>query len=455
MTLRRRLLLVYLIVVLLSFATVSVAMFELWRGRQMIKQIQEWNDVVLSVQKLKAAGPADINLKALLAEQFRYLADSPSTPGEDRVRNRVRQALRAVYAGHDAWEQLAPQEQGRAVDLVLGPMESLTRVLEEELAAINEQADRQDIRARILLAVVIGLTGLHVTIIGSLLRRWLLWPMERLNRQVEALARDAPPDEPLLTSPREMAALATALDRARCSLGELRRKLIESERLTTIGQLAAQLAHNLRNPLASIRATAQLAARQGSQDETLRGRMAEIIAAVDRLNQWINGLMEAVRPVSSPTRDADVRPTIERVCRAVEPDLSAKELRLELRLPAGRLLCRHDPATVEHALIAMVVNAIEASPLGGRIIISAGAAGPEASGGVCVAVLDEGPGFTMEDPGQIFEFPSSTKQRGMGLGLSLARQALKRQGADAGAERRAEGGARVYITLPPAETAGG
>ena len=113
-----------------------------------------------------------------------------------------------------------------------------------ELGQLNLEAAQQEMRSRLLLALVILLTALHVLAIGSLLRRWLLWPMEQLGRQVEALARDEPPAEPLLTRPLEMANLAEALDRARRSLRAYQEQLLEAERLTTIGQLAAQLAHN-------------------------------------------------------------------------------------------------------------------------------------------------------------------------------------------------------------------
>ena len=303
---------------------------------------------------------------------------------------------------------------------------------------------------RILLIVVICLTVLHVAVIGSLLRRWLLWPLERLNRQVDALARDEPPAEPLLTEPREIANLAEAMDRARRSLGALREQLIEAERLTTIGQFATQLAHNLRNPLASIRAGAQVAARHAPDNGYIRERMDEIVASVDRLNQWIAGLMEVAQREPTPTRSADVVPILYRVRDTLAPELRTKELTLVIETAEGGVMCPHDPDTLEHALIAMIVNAIEASPLGETITVRAECI--EGNGQrpkVCrISVVDRGTGLPPGGPDQVFEFSFSTKQRGMGLGLALCYAIIKKHGGHISVSSVLHKGTTVDFYLP-------
>jgi len=451
MTLRYRLLLVYLIVVLLSVATVGVAIFELRHARQIIRQIQDWNGIVLNIQKLKSAWPPPsdqldrFDLKALLAQQFLYLAIDPQYLDLDRVRA----ALRPVYSQYDAWQHLPVEERPGRTDMVRTPLQALTMVLEHELAKLNLEARQQDLRTRILLVVVMLLTVLHVVVVGWLLRRWLLHPMEQLNRQVEALARDEPPAEPLLTAPQEMANLALALDKARLSLGALRQQIIEGERLATIGQFAAQLAHNLRNPLASIRAAAQVSGRRVASDVDASTRMKEIVASVDRLNEWVARLTEVAQNEPMPTRSANVVPLLHEVRDALAAEVAAKELTLEVVVPADGLVCVHDPATLEHALIAMVVNAVEASPLGGRVTVSGGYV--EENGEpvrCCIEVCDGGSGISIDVPDRIFEFSYSTKQRGMGLGLALARQAVQRQGGSVHARNNPEGGATVAVELP-------
>jgi signal transduction histidine kinase len=144
--------------------------------------------------------------------------------------------------------------------------------------------------------------------------------------------------------------------------------------------------------------------------------------------------MAVARRQPAPTRSADIVPVLYQVRDALAPELAAKDLTLTLDAPQAGLICAHDPDTLEHALIAMVVNAIEASPLGGMIRIEASHVPTAGNGRRCrVAVHDLGEGLPPGQPERIFDFQYSTKQRGMGLGLALARQALERQGGKTGA----------------------
>jgi two-component system, NtrC family, sensor kinase len=457
MTLRHRLLLVYGIVVLLSIATVAMALFELDQARRVYGALQNWSEIVLAAQKLHdvfhaSEPPSRAQLNTLFEEvpsQYRKLVDASYYLNVDL-------ALKTLNEVHRELAQLLKGSEGAAsqpsiTDALAGARRAVdlyAMIVEPELYTLREEANNQEWRKEALLAIVITLTTFHIFVIGWLLKRWLLRPMEQLNRQVEALARDEPPPEPLLRQPREMANLAAALDRARQSLGTLRQQLLDSERLTTIGQLAAQLAHNLRNPLASIRATAQMASRGEDLDAATRERMRQILASVDRLNQWVAGLMEAARREPTAIVSSDVTPILHRIRELLAPELEAKELTLAIDLPQEGLVCAHDPATLEHALVAMVVNAIEASPLGGRITVLGRRLQRNGSDVCRVAVCDHGSGLPPDAPERIFEFSYSTKQRGMGLGLALARQALQRQGGATGAENNQEGGATVYVELP-------
>lgn len=473
MSLGYRLLLVYLIVVLLTAATVGVALLELQHSRGLVEDLHRWNEIVVKVQKLRTAFEWEAHLPR---------GDEPMQPPEGLVFetwltetrklldfDMGRWHLQVVERDYRDWRVAAGLSATRpqtATSRAVGA-EPLLEATDDSLAAqtnavrstlnragwffegrqteVMNQNEEQASRTMAVLNLVCALLALHVLTVGWLLGRWLLVPMARLSRQVEALARDAPPSEPLLTSPPEMAGLAVALERARVSLGEMRTRLVESERLTTLGQFAAQLAHNLRNPLASIRAIAQVAARHDPGNGQVQRRMAEIIGSVDRLNRWIAGLMEVVRHEPTATRMLDVIPVLHRVREALTNELAAKELVLDVDTPRPEVVCWHDPGTLEHALIAMVINAVEASPVGGRIVMRVE---PDLPGVCRVSVIDQGAGLPGENPERIFDSSYSTKQEGMGLGLALARLALDRQGGATGAANSPAGGAVVYIELP-------
>lgn len=460
MTLRHRLLTVYIIVVLLSAATVGVAVFELRNARQIIRELQDWNQIAQFVDKLKysfrlpAAGiPSEEPFEELFPRQYRELGQAPEYLNVDKVRKAINQ----VQLQYQAWRRLDSEERQERIGMVRTAMDDLALAVQGELANLNSEAVKQDYRTMVLLGAVITLTIIHVGVIGSLLRRWLLQPMERLGRQVDALARDQGPGEPLLDEPAEMAHLAQALDRARRSLADLRRKLIEGERLTTIGQFAAQLAHNLRNPLSSIRASAQLAAKESGTDDAMKQRMHDIMEAVDRLNRWISGLSEVIRREATPACHADVVSVMRRVVEGVRQEASGKELQVLLEAPSEGLVCPHNPETLEHALVAVIVNAIEASPLGGTITMSAERVSVDGfeRERARITVEDQGSGLPEDEPQRIFDSSFSTKPLGMGLGLALARVGLERDGGRVGAMNRPEGGAAVWIDLPLSSPGGG
>lgn len=464
MTLRFRLLLVFLMVVLMGAAMVLIVIYESEHARRVYGALQAWNEMALAAEKLNTAlsspaGPATSReqdeFAAHIASQRRKLSEVEEYRNVDDIRG----SLYTLDRQFRDWCKLAPDRQLAELGALREAERGYLELVEAVLVELKEEKSNQETRKQLLLVVEICLTVLYVVAIGTLLRRWLLRPMEQLNRQVAALARDEPPSEPLLTTPQEMANLAQALEHARQSLDALRQRLLESERLTTIGQVAAQLAHNLRNPLASIRAAAQFTARHVPEDSDDRQRMEECIASVDRMNRWIAGLMEVAKEKPTPIQPADVLPTLERVVEAVNPDLAAKELELVLETFAPELICAHDPATLEHALIAMVVNAIEASPLGATIRLRAEVMSPpdgdvaadtsSGQGWFCrISVIDQGAGLPPDEPERVFDYAYSTKQRGMGLGLALARQALKRQRGSAHAFNNPDGGATVYVELP-------
>lgn len=482
MTLRHRLLLVFMVVVVLSIATVTVALFELEHTRRIYGVLQPWNDMALTAQKLQSAysggGPATEDQQAAFVAMLVTQYPKLSAAAEYRSVDQVREALNRLNRRFQEWAALPPDQQVGQAEKVRQALRNYAELVEDELVILKTEAANQEKRKTIILVVLAALTATHIALVGWLLQRWLIRPMEQVNRQVEALARDESAPEPLVTTPYEIANLAGALDRAHRSLRSLRQQLLEAERLTTIGHLAAQLAHNLRNPLASVRATAQLTARRAADDPDTARRMQDVLASVDRMNRWIVSLMELAKSQPTPVQAADLRPTLDRVSNALRNELASKDLEITMEVPDKPLTCLHDPDTLEHALVAMVVNAIEASPLGGRITLraehlpaspsltasrepvspatppSAGAgeqadsASPSAGARCRISVIDQGQGLPADAPERIFEFSFSTKQRGMGLGLAIARQALLRQGGIARAWNNSAGGATVAVELP-------
>ncbi|MBN1491470.1 MAG: HAMP domain-containing histidine kinase [Phycisphaerae bacterium] len=461
MTLRQRLMLVYLVVVLLSCATVGLAVLEIRHSGKVVDDLRRWEDTVLKVEKLRTAFERDVLLAISGVPETQPATLDPEEADFLTLLNQTRAALgefdltrwgfSKLLDDYENWRSevhagtVRPLE---ATNAVRQSIEFLNSTLSGRMRELRMSAQEQDERTVTLLAGVMLLTLVHIAIVGAILRRWFLRPMERLGRQVAALARDEAPSEPLVASPPELAQLATAMEQARFSLDAMRKRLIESERMTTVGEFATQLAHNLRNPLASIRAAAQVAGKRGEVDDYARARLGEIIAAADRLNRWVLGLTEFVRPRPSELASHDIVALVRQVKDAVVAELASKELVFEIVAPAEPVAVPHEPPSLEQALIAAVGNAIDASPVGGRIIAEVAWVEQNGRRGCRVAVIDEGSGLPVGEPEQVFELNFSTKEKGLGIGLSLARQAVQRQGGMVAARPNPVGGTIVEFWLP-------
>lgn len=461
MTLRHRLLLVYLIVVLLSCLTVGIAVEEISHSRAVVNDLKRWQDIVLKVEKLRTAFERDVILRISNMPSTQAIALRPPEADFYVLLNQargyldfdeVRWEFSKLLSEYYTWRGSEDSDRIPHGDhiIVRRRLDTISHKLEQRLDSLLASSQEQDRRTVMLLSAVMILTVMHIAIVGTLLRLWLLRPMERLGRQVAALGRDEPPPEPLIASPAELAELASALDHARLSLDSMRGQLIESERLTTIGHLAAQLAHNLRNPLASIRAAAQIASRRENVEEYVHKRLDEIVTATDRLSRWVTGLTEFIRPQSANVESRNVVPLVQGLSDALAAELSAKELSLEIQAPTDGLFLLHEPPLLEQALIAVATNAIEASPIGSRITIRLEHAAPgddgKPFGRICV--LDQGPGLPEGSPDRIFELNYSTKTTGLGIGLTLARQAVQRQGGTITAHSNPDGGTIIEFRLP-------
>ncbi len=462
MTLRRRLLLVYLVVVLLSCTTVGVAVVELRHSRAVISDLERWQDIMLNVQRANTAFERETVVRLLGGPASRPVwlqtEEASFTTLLQRLRmsypdfDEIRYAFNRLLDEYDVWRRQDRPPGPAAIEQaenVRGWLRALTWRIKNRMDESLATSQEQDERVVVLLVAVLLLTAVHLAIVGAILRRWLLRPLEQLGRQVAALGRGQAPAEPLVATPPEFADLAAAMEQARLSLDDLRRRLMESERMTTVGQLAAQLAHNLRNPLASIRAAAQVASKRGRVDDYAQKRLDEIIAAADRLARWVVGLTEFVRPRSTRLEPADVTPLLHHVRDALVNELSAKDLTFEVIAPPEGIAIPHEPPSLEQALVAVAVNAIEASPVGGRIVAKAEWVRSNADAPLCsISIADQGPGLPEGPPDQVFELSFTTKQTGMGIGLSLARQAVVRHGGTVVARANAGGGTVIEFRIP-------
>lgn len=229
----------------------------------------------------------------------------------------------------------------------------------------------------------------------------------------------------------------------------LERKVAEGERLAALGQMAATVAHEVKNPLSAIKSIAQVM----SEDELLKTQHARdlslIIGETDRLNKSVTQLLSFASkqpPAAIPSRAEDL---VRRVVALFRADAADRNINLEARVEGGAPLDGVQTAAAGDALSNLILNALQATPAGGTVTVESYLE----DGLVVFSVSDTGSGVAPEMQTKIWEPFFTTRQRGTGLGLAIVRKRMEEAGGSARlAPNKNGGGARFEVRLPVAGT---
>jgi two-component system sensor histidine kinase HydH len=200
------------------------------------------------------------------------------------------------------------------------------------------------------------------------------------------------------------------------SLQEAQASLRRSERLAALGQLTAGLAHELRNPLGTIKASAEMLTKPSSRErpEVMTEVAAYIGSEADRMNGLVSRFLEFARPLELHAVAADLRATIEELLRT-EREAQNHGVELVLHMKEGPLIFEFDPDLLRIALSNLVHNAVQASAPGTRVEIRA----EDRDTHVVLLVTDHGEGIQSQHLENIFNPFFTTKPQGVGLGLAI------------------------------------
>ncbi|MBM4377028.1 MAG: hypothetical protein FJ095_18250 [Deltaproteobacteria bacterium] len=230
----------------------------------------------------------------------------------------------------------------------------------------------------------------------------------------------------------------------------MRKRLVERERLAALGEAAAVMAHEVRNPIAAILNATTLLGREGVPT----GELLEVIAEESRrLDRIVSDLLTLGRPLEPKLVSTSLYALAE-AARSV--DVARDVMRSERILVEGaddgseRALV--DPELMELAVLNAIGNAHEASPPGSPVVLRVGR---RPGGRVVLCVDDAGPGFELDDASRIFEPFYTTRPAGTGVGLAVVRRFVEACGGTVEASRSPEGGARLafsFAALPPEDT---
>ncbi|MCP5560238.1 MAG: HAMP domain-containing histidine kinase [Verrucomicrobiaceae bacterium] len=276
------------------------------------------------------------------------------------------------------------------------------------------------------------------------LSRSLVRPLQSLSGQLPAILGPGAVVPAEAGRGDEIGALARALVQARDELNLERERRAESERLALLGRMATGLAHEIKNPLASIRLHAELmeAGARAEDEEALVHILAESQVIEGLVNQWLF----LAKPELPQRVKLDLRAVAEGVMSALAAQMMHADVVADLRLEPEAAWVMGDRQRLAQALRNLVVNAIQAMPSGGTLMLTVGR--DVERGEVRVEVMDSGRGFSEEALRLGTDLFFSEKEGGMGVGLNVVAEIIAAHQGTLTLQNGAGGGACVRVSLP-------
>jgi signal transduction histidine kinase len=228
----------------------------------------------------------------------------------------------------------------------------------------------------------------------------------------------------------------------------LERKLAERERLATLGQMAATVAHEIKNPLSAIKSIAQVMGEDETLSQEYSRDLSLIVGETDRLGRSVTQLLSFARkelPAELPSRSQSL---IQSVVRLFQVTAEKEGIRLIIKLDRDEELLGSAVSAIRVALSNLLLNALQANPRGGEVTLTQ----TTEDGELVITVQDNGPGIPEDLQQRVWEPFFTTKQRGTGLGLAIVRKRMEEAGGTARLLGSANGGGAKFELRVPLRT---
>jgi signal transduction histidine kinase len=216
------------------------------------------------------------------------------------------------------------------------------------------------------------------------------------------------------------------------------------ERLFAVGQLAAGLAHELRNPLGSVAGAAGILRRNANLEPKHQECLEIIDKESQRLNRLLTEFLDFARPRPPKYQNLDADSLLSSVIQLAAHGVAGSGVELRKETPPALPPVEGDPEMLKQLLLNLVINAIQAMPEGGEVVVSAASR----EGKMLISVRDQGTGIAPESRDRIFDPFFTTKEGGTGLGLPVAHQIADQHGGVLRAEANPDRGMTFSLVLP-------
>jgi signal transduction histidine kinase len=236
---------------------------------------------------------------------------------------------------------------------------------------------------------------------------------------------------------------AEQLSQANLQIQQAEEAVRRSDRLAALGQLSAGLAHELRNPMGTMKASAEMLLRNVSAENDVAREVAGFIySEVDRTNSLITRFLQFAKPLQLRRDQSDLTHTLDRAIAQVERDTKGIAIYKNYAPEIGPFA--FDAELLERVFYNLILNAVQASPAGGAVTVKTRAA----AGAVEVAVIDRGVGIDAQQRDSIFNPFFTTKPEGVGLGLAIVSKIVDEHGGKITVESEPGKGSVFHVLLP-------
>ncbi len=478
--------LLLLVVVMMVLTLTASFVLGTWYEKQLFEDIGDQYESVskalqISVQQLTAQNETDANL---LRDYVQRL--SKSGVREISILSSEKELVASSNPRARIGQKAAPMKKGRSPLVISGKLgeeegalaDPWPKVVQElEIPIVVDDEERGFVRLHLVLDDVQALIheGRRHRLIATLgvfalgfaglvfLSYGMTRDLDRASATLGQVARgELPP--PLETKRSDeigslIATINATVERLR-ERRALETRLRRAERMSEIGRLAAGVAHEVRNPLNLISLSVDhLGDAFGPADPAQRAKYLEVVASIreelQRLNRLVGEFLRFGRPPQLVPRAVTVAEIVTDVIETTAPAATAQGVRVTTAVPADLPPVWADPEGLRTCFVNLVVNAVQALPGGGTVVIEA----RPVDEAVEIAVRDDGPGIEPQNVERIFEPYFSTKAEGFGLGLAITQRIVEESGGRIRVESRPGAGTTFRMSLPtggasPAPTAG-
>jgi two-component system, NtrC family, sensor histidine kinase HydH len=348
-------------------------------------------------------------------------------------------------------------------------IESLLKYLKETLLPRSQElrslhdlrlensatGNRRVLRELALGMIVIGLLGsVAGLLVGLGVRRSINRSVQRLQFHLQDAAGKLGEEFPAIVVTGEqnldqlddqMRHLVGRVESVVQKLQQREREVLRAEQLAAVGQLAAGVAHEIRNPLTSIKMLIQVGREAVNGEGLLPEDLVVIEREIRRMEKSLNTFLDFARPPKLERHEIELVSIIHRMLDLLRGRAEKQEVRVRFEHPRPPVNFHGDGEQLHQVLVNLALNALDAMPGGGELFIQLRMEGKEA---IEIEFFDSGPGFPAEQLQRLFEPFASAKQTGLGLGLVICKRIIEDHGGRVFVTNQPMGGAAVTLHLP-------